>query len=236
MSQAVTRLRSEGREYEVEDQQQPNILFVEGLSAKPFWTEEEFVSDITILESETEDIISEFENVYENVWPEGWLVNTTPAGEWAVFHLLNQGIYNKKNCQKCPKTCAILKKLVGAMSQSKNLFGNASFSVVQSGTDISPHYGPSNVRIRCHLGLKISDPEFSFITVNGQRSSWEAGKCLLFDDSFLHEVHHSGEAARAVLLIDMWHPELTQPEIDLIENLFKFQNTVQPIAITGLRL
>ena len=33
-----------------------------------------------------------------------------------------------------------------------NLFGNVAFSVVESGTTIAPHHGPSNIRIRCHLG------------------------------------------------------------------------------------
>lgn len=229
MSRAISCLEHE-RDYQSADKQQPNILYVDGLSAKPFWSEEEFVSDITILESEIGSIVSEFENAYNNVWPNGWLVNTTPTGEWAVFHLINQGAYIKSNCEKCPQTFEILKKLVSSMSTSQNLFANASFSVVQSGTDIAAHYGPTNVRIRCHLGLKVSDPQSSYLTVDGKKGLWEAGKCLIFDDSFLHQVHHSDSdsEARAVLLVDMWHPELTESEREIIDDLFKFQKPPTP--------
>lgn len=44
---------------------------------------------------------------------------------------------------------------------------------------------------------------------------WEEGKCLLFDDSFIHTVWHKGNANsgdRIVLLIDLWHPQLQDIE------------------------
>jgi aspartyl/asparaginyl beta-hydroxylase (cupin superfamily) len=44
---------------------------------------------------------------------------------------------------------------------------------------------------------------------------WEEGKCLLFDDSFVHSVWHKGEnnsGDRIVLLIDLWHPQLQEIE------------------------
>ena len=37
---------------------------------------------------------------------------------------------------------------------------------------------------------------------------WAAGKCLIFDDSFEHEVWHDGDAERIVLICDLWHPQL----------------------------
>ena len=231
MQSAINSL-NKPREYQLTDQQQPNILYVDGLSAQTYWTEENFVSDITILEANTEQIIREFEHVYNCVWPDGWLVNNTPSGQWAVYHLINQGIPIKKNCDTCPKTYAVLQQLVSTMT--KSVFANASFSVVQSGTHITPHYGPTNVRVRCHLGLKVSNPDMSYITVGGEKGSWETGKCLLFDDSFLHEVHHTDieQQARAVLLIDLWHPDLTQTEKDLVDNLFKFERAEIPVRST----
>ncbi len=38
--------------------------------------------------------------------------------------------------------------------------------------------------------------------------SWSAGKILLFDDSFEHEVRNDTDEERVVLLIRLWHPEL----------------------------
>lgn len=231
MQRAISSL-NQPRKYEITDQQQPNILFIEGLTAKTFWSEEEFVSDITLLEAHTQEIIREFEHVYNNVWPDNWLLNNTPTGQWAVFHLINQGIPIKKNCDICPKTYEVLQKLISRMNE--NVFANASFSVIQTGTVISQHFGPTNVRIRCHLGLRVSDPDMSYITVGGERGVWETGKCLLFDDSFLHEVQHTDidNQARAVLLIDMWHPDLTETERDLVDNLFKFERAEIPVRST----
>lgn len=35
---------------------------------------------------------------------------------------------------------------------------------------------------------------------------------LVFDDSFEHEVWHNGTSMRLVLIVDVWHPELTEHE------------------------
>nr|CAD7438769.1 unnamed protein product [Timema bartmani] len=42
--------------------------------------------------------------------------------------------------------------------------------------------------------------------------TWKEGKILIFDDSFEHEVWHNGSTMRLVLIIDVWHPELTDQE------------------------
>jgi hypothetical protein len=36
------------------------------------------------------------------------------------------------------------------------------------------------------------------------------GRCLVFDDSFEHEVGHDGATERVVLILDMAHPDLDQ--------------------------
>nr|CAD7407994.1 unnamed protein product [Timema poppensis] len=45
-----------------------------------------------------------------------------------------------------------------------------------------------------------------------RRRTWEEGKILIFDDSFEHEVWHNGSTMRLILIIDVWHPELTEQE------------------------
>lgn len=34
----------------------------------------------------------------------------------------------------------------------------------------------------------------------------------MFDDSFEHEVWHRGETRRVVLLVNIWHPHITQEQ------------------------
>ena len=42
--------------------------------------------------------------------------------------------------------------------------------------------------------------------------TWQEGKIIIFDDSFEHEVWHEGESFRLVLIVDMWHPEITMQQ------------------------
>ena len=41
---------------------------------------------------------------------------------------------------------------------------------------------------------------------------WREGKVFVFDDSFDHEVWHEGGEDRLVLIVDLWHPELSERE------------------------
>ena len=41
------------------------------------------------------------------------------------------------------------------------------------------------------------------------RKEWREGKVLVFDDSYEHEVFHGGLGPRVVLIVDVWHPQLT---------------------------
>ena len=62
--------------------------------------------------------------------------------------------------------------------------------------------------MRLHLGLAI--PPESALEVGGRRQRWEEGKVLVFDDSFEHQVWNNDTSrARVVLILDLWHPELT---------------------------
>lgn len=78
------------------------------------------------------------------------------------------------------------------------------------GTHVWPHTGPTNCRVRAHLGLVV--PGGAEIRVGNTTKTWEEGKFIIFDDSFEHEVWHNGPSYRLVLIVDLWHPELTQDE------------------------
>ena len=50
---------------------------------------------------------------------------------------------------------------------------------------------------------------------------FEQDKALLFDDSFNHEAWHNGPSTRINLIIDFWHPELSDAEVDFFATLHK---------------
>jgi aspartate beta-hydroxylase len=47
------------------------------------------------------------------------------------------------------------------------------------------------------------------------------GECLILDDSFEHEVRHDGTRRRVVLIVDCWHPDLTEPEREFITHVHR---------------
>ena len=79
-------------------------------------------------------------------------------------------------------------------------------SLMQLGTIVRPHTGQTNARLRIHLGVAI--PEGPRIRVSNETRSWIEAKCLVIDDSYVHEVWHPGTERRIVLIVDVCHPEM----------------------------
>lgn len=126
------------------------------------------------------------------------------AGTWNTYYFYSNGTKYQDHCKECPNTAAILEQIDGV-----GVAGQAYFSVMTPGTHVKPHCGPTNTRIRCHLGLQVS--EASEIRVASDFLKWPELQCIVFDDSFEHEVWIRDEE-RAVLIIDLWHPELSPTE------------------------
>lgn len=57
-----------------------------------------------------------------------------------------------------------------------------------------------------------------WIKVAGETRYLQEGKAVIFDDSFLHEAGNtSAEEPRVVLIVDIWHPDLSDEEVmDLV--------------------
>jgi aspartyl/asparaginyl beta-hydroxylase (cupin superfamily) len=84
-------------------------------------------------------------------------------------------------------------------------------------THIAPHAGPTNLRLRVHLGIDV--PSGCGLTVGRISGGWTPGRCIVFDDSFPHEAWNDGDRDRVVLIVDVWHPDLSDDEVALLEGL-----------------
>jgi hypothetical protein len=91
---------------------------------------------------------------------------------------------------------------------------HAFFSYVAGHTHILPHCGFTNGHLRCHLSLVATGK--SRIRVGEEVREWQLGKIVVFDDTFEHEVWNNSTEAGLVLLFDIFHPELGEPEIDAL--------------------
>jgi len=53
-----------------------------------------------------------------------------------------------------------------------------------------------------------------WIKVGDATHHWRNGKTCVFDTSVIHSTENQSDRVRYVLLIRMWHPELTAVEVD----------------------
>lgn len=137
------------------------------------------------------------------------LVPGRVQGEWTSIRLFYGGL-QVEVARLFPQTLSVLQQL----DHCGDSLGAVFFSVLQPQTTITPHCGPTNARLRYHLGLEV--PPGCELRIPGHTVNWEAGRCFCFDDSFRHSAHNPTDDARLVLVVDLWHPELSPEEKDTL--------------------
>lgn len=134
---------------------QRSLYNVDHLKSRPFWT---------LAESGYK---YEFRNLEENwihIRDEGLSLlndgdyfineaeNLRDFGDWKQFELFARGQKNNKNCERAPFTCKLIETFSAARFCKR---GQVKFSVMHPKTHVWPHCGPTNCRLRAHLGLKV---------------------------------------------------------------------------------
>ena len=138
------------------------------------------------------------------------------SGEWADVSLYYNGRRNEDGARRAPRTSALLGDDCTLRRDATSCpFGSAFFSLMRPGSRLAPHCGPTNRRLRAHLGLVV--PEGDIRIRCGDEAEhpprrWREGEVLLFDDSFEHEVWNLTDQPRLVLIVDIWHPQLDTDE------------------------
>ncbi|XP_050076125.1 claspin-like [Anopheles maculipalpis] len=190
---------------------QRSLYNVDGLRSRPFWTEEQttYATELELIRAQWQQVRDEGLKLLNSA---GVFVNESEnlrdRGDWKQLELFSRGTRIERNCGRAPLTCRLVEQYFPAARTCKR--GQVKFSVMHPGTHVWPHCGPTNCRIRAHLGLSV--PQGTYIRVAEETRSWEDGKWLIFDDSFEHEVWHNGTETRLVLIVDFWHPELTESQ------------------------
>jgi len=122
-----------------------------------------------------------------------------PAGRWRSFFLYGYTYRVDANCERCPRTAALLAKVPGLNS--------ALFSVLVPGTHIPAHTGVTKAILTCHLGIRVPhEAERCRMRVADSSISWREGQAIVFDDTFEHEVLNDTDETRVVLLIQFQRP------------------------------
>jgi beta-hydroxylase len=119
--------------------------------------------------------------------------------KWRTFFFYGFGYRTDHNCAICPNTARLLDKVPG--------IENAFFSILAPGKIIPTHHGITKGLIRAHLGIIVPpQSDQCFMNVGDVRCTWEEGRILLFDDSYMHDVTNNTDHERVVLLFDFPRP------------------------------
>ena len=136
---------------------------------------------------------------------------------WSAFYLWKNGEPVAGNAERCPRTLEALRDVPLAMVPNRS--PSILFSLLKPGAHIPPHNGLVNTRLICHLPLVVPGP--SRFRVGNETRNWAEGRAWLFDDTIEHEAWNDSDRTRVILLFDVWRPELSAEEQQLVVDLFE---------------
>jgi aspartyl/asparaginyl beta-hydroxylase (cupin superfamily) len=131
---------------------------------------------------------------------------------WGAYFLWNEGRRQDTHMAHCPRTVAALAQLPQVDIAGRG--PTAFFSILEARTHIPAHTGVTNTRLTVHLPLVVP-PDCRF-RVGGETREWRVGTAWVFDDTIEHEAWNDSDLSRAILIFDVWNPQLTPLERDLV--------------------
>lgn len=119
--------------------------------------------------------------------------------DWRMFVLKAYGVAIPRNMARCPKLAALVQAEPDVLS--------ASLSFLAPGKHIPLHRGPFRGVLRFYLGLSVPTAcdgrPSTVLAIDGVEHRIAEGNCLLWDDTFPHEVWNHSENQRIALLLDV---------------------------------
>ena len=201
--------------------QQPSFLYFPQLAALEFHDRARFPW-LDSIEAATDDIRAELVNVLaeDSASLEPYITHGTGTSvrdkwrelhqsrRWSVYYLWREGVPYPEHLARCPRTVAALESWPRCEIPGSS--PSAVFSILDVKTRIPPHHGVNNTRLIVHLPL-IVPPGCGF-RVGGETREWEPGKAFVFDDTIEHEAWNNSDEPRAVLIFDIWNPDVRPEE------------------------
>ena len=201
-------------------QQQPTAGHFPFLPAIEFFDRDHFPW-MDALEAATPDIVRELRSLWEEdhsgFSPYVAFDPTQPVNQWAEFNhsprwsawfLWKDGVRQDENCARCPATAAAVEAVPLLDMPGKG--PSVMFSILEPHTRIPPHTGSSNVRTTVHLPLVV--PDGCGFRVGAETRQWRVGEAWAFDDTIEHEAWNNSDRPRAILILDVWNPLLSEAE------------------------
>jgi aspartate beta-hydroxylase len=201
--------------------QKPSFLFFPDLSQQPVldasrlnWaqtlsTQLKELQDEATAVIRDKDVWTSYLGVPKGESAKGALQSDTPDSGWDAAFFFRRGHRFDALHNRCPKISALLEAL--PLCQIPGQAPEACLSLLHPKTTLLPHHGVTNTRLVAQLPL-IADAG-STLSITGESDiGWEAGVPVLYDDTFEHADSNQSDSPRVSLMVDIWHPDLTEPE------------------------
>ncbi|SER07270.1 aspartate beta-hydroxylase [Solimonas aquatica] len=206
--------------------QRPTFLFLPDLPASPYLDKRRIVQTQQLednwraVREELEGLLQAQFKGAERVFHNDALEQANLRGngrdpKWNGFYFERHGEQRQDNRLACPRTTALLDTL--PLCRIRDHSPETMFSALWPGTHLLPHQGITNTRVVGHLALIV--PPDCALRVVDQTYHWREGEVVVFDDTYMHEAWNRSEQLRVVLIFDLWHPDLSAAECEMIAEL-----------------
>ena len=140
------------------------------------------------------------------------------AGVWSEYMLFDGSAWVEERCARAAALCALLRAAPEVAGEVRHADGSVTAPQGQvtifrlaPGAHVLPHVGVTNRRLV--LQMPLQGWEGVRFRVGDEWRAYAEGRAMVFDDSFEHEVVHSGEQPRFVLYAVLHHPDLGTPTL-----------------------
>lgn len=185
----------------------PNLSFAEYLDPQQF-------EPALLLESHQEALQNQALSIPAPMWHRDTGTEMV-KGRADVFYLHEQGIKRERNCQLMSAAANIAE----IASDMRIILGSVYCWRIAPNSRTAPYVRSTNMQVQCCLPVVLPDGETG-LAVGGHRRDWTAGHCIIYDNSGAPaRLWNSTSEDLILLVIDLWHPDLTRPERRFLQGL-----------------
>jgi aspartate beta-hydroxylase len=141
-------------------------------------------------------------------------ISANDGRDWRMFIMRAYGVDVGQNLARCPAIASLI--------EGRPEVTSCVLSFLAPGKHVPKHRGPFRGILRFHLMLtmpRTPDGDVAAVLeIDGKPYRLSDGDCLLWDDTFPHEVWNNSDEVRIALLLDVWRRDMPM-DMELLSRL-----------------
>jgi aspartate beta-hydroxylase len=154
---------------------------------------------------------------------QGVLRCDAPASGCEAAYFFRQGQRVDVLDERCPEISAVLASL--PVCEIPGQAPEACLSLLHPGTAILPRHGVTNTRLIVQVPLLTNTGAYLSFT-GEENQEWSLGTPIIYDDTFEHSEHNESDSPKVSLMVDIWHPGLSDAEKTAISEFVQASQSI----------